>query len=53
MYISMEAFLFSLCHTACEILVPWPEIEPKASAVKAESQPLDCQGIPLKIFFLK
>lgn len=32
--------------TPCEISAPWPGIEPRPSAVKAESQLLGHQGIP-------
>ena len=36
------------CHVACGILVLPRGIEPGAIAVKAESLPLDCRGIPKK-----
>ena len=36
------------CHVACGMLVPQQKIEPGAIAVKAESLPLDCWGIPKK-----
>ena len=29
-------FVFGLCHTACEILVPWPGIEPEPLAVNVQ-----------------
>ena len=38
-------FFFWLCHIAHGILVPQPGIETVTPAVKAWSQPLDCQGI--------
>ena len=31
-------FIFWLCHAACGILVPWPGIEPRPTAVKALSR---------------
>ena len=39
----------------CRILVPQPGIEPRPWTVKAESYPLDCQGIPetISFFFFK
>ena len=38
--------LFWLCPSACVILDPWPEIEPRSLAVKT----LDHQGIPRAMF---
>ena len=47
-------FFFWLCHAACGIWVPRPGIERGSLAVQARSlNHLDCQGIPLLIFFFK
>ena len=42
---SGQLLFFRLCHIARGILVPQPGIETVTPAVKAWSQPLDCQGI--------
>ena len=45
-YFSVTLFVYWPCHKVCGILVPRLGIEPRLSAVKAESQPLDHQGSP-------
>ena len=42
---SGQLLFFWLCHIARGILVPQPGVETVTPAVKAWSQPLDCQGI--------
>ena len=38
---------------ACGILAPWPEIEPTTPGLEGEVLPLDHQGVPPHIKFLK
>ena len=52
LYLFFLRKIFWACHEACGIPVPWPGIESGPSSVK-ESQPLDCQGIPLVGFLVR
>ena len=44
--------LFWPHHSACRILLPQPGTEPSFSPLEVQSQPLDCRGSPLAVFYL-